>query len=43
MWADDKYWYPLLLAGKHFKGVFHFKDTHTLMNYELTETVAAKI
>lgn len=24
MWPDDKEWLPYLLAGKHFKGTFHF-------------------
>jgi 8-oxo-dGTP pyrophosphatase MutT (NUDIX family) len=40
MWADDKHWYPLFLAGKHFEGTFHFKDTHTLVKHELTEVAA---
>ncbi len=22
MWPDDEYWFPLLLAGKRFKGTF---------------------
>jgi len=30
MWADDKYWLPLLLAGKNFTGEFYFKDNDTL-------------
>ena len=41
MWADDKHWYPLFLAGKHFEGTFHFKDTHTLVRHELTEVADA--
>ena len=24
MWSDDKYWLPILLAGKKFKGNFLF-------------------
>lgn len=24
MWPDDEYWLPLLLAGKRFRGSFHF-------------------
>ncbi|MEX0930742.1 MAG: 8-oxo-dGTP diphosphatase, partial [Candidatus Paceibacterota bacterium] len=24
MWADDQYWFPLLLDDKNFKGKFHF-------------------
>lgn len=26
MWADDRIWLPLLLAGHAFKGRFYFKD-----------------
>lgn len=37
MWADDPLWYPLLLAGKLFVGVFHFRDTHTLIRHDLQE------
>lgn len=37
MWADDKLWLPLLLAGKKFKGTFRFKDNDTMLDYELSE------
>ncbi len=37
MWADDVHWYPLFLAGKKFEGKFCFKDTHTLVKFELDE------
>jgi hypothetical protein len=37
MWADDIHWYPLFFAGKLFRGIFHFKDTHTLGEYGLKE------
>lgn len=37
MWADDMFWYPLFLAGKLFRGTFHFKDTHTLVEHTLEE------
>lgn len=37
MWADDKHWYPLFLAGKRFEGEFHFKNTHTLVDYQIRE------
>jgi 8-oxo-dGTP diphosphatase/2-hydroxy-dATP diphosphatase len=37
MWADDKYWLPLLLAGKDFEGVFHFLDNDNLLHHELRE------
>jgi 8-oxo-dGTP diphosphatase len=26
MWAGDRYWLPLLLRGKHFKGYFEFDE-----------------
>lgn len=35
MWADDKHWLPLLLAGKRFEGKFWFKDEETLKNFEI--------
>lgn len=37
MWADDKLWMPLLLAGKKFKGTFRFKDYKTILSYDLVE------
>ncbi len=37
MWADDKFWMPLLLAGKKFKGTFRFKDYKTILSYDLAE------
>jgi 8-oxo-dGTP pyrophosphatase MutT (NUDIX family) len=40
MWADDIHWYPLFLAGKKFRGTFHFKDTHTLTQTQLQEVEA---
>jgi hypothetical protein len=35
MWADDRYWLPLLLAGKRFAGSFHFADHDTIEHYSL--------
>ena len=29
MWADDKYWLPLILAGKKIEGEFHFNSDGT--------------
>ena len=26
MWADDKYWLPLVLVGKKIEGEFHFNE-----------------
>lgn len=38
MWPDDKFWLPILLEGKNFKGKFYLKDPNTITKYELTET-----
>lgn len=37
MWADDKYWLPLFLAGKSFIGKFVFADTEKLLEHEVHE------
>ena len=39
MWPDDIYWFPLLLAGKKFKGKFLFdnSDNANILNHELIE------
>ncbi len=37
MWPDDKYWLPLLLAGKKFKGKFVFGQSDVILSQELTE------
>lgn len=29
MWSDDKFWFPLFLAGKKFKGTFLFDQPST--------------
>ncbi len=34
MWADDRYWLPLLLAGKRFSGRFVF-DGDEMLDYEI--------
>lgn len=31
MWLDDRYWLPLLLAGKRFQGFFHFNQAGTVI------------
>ena len=31
MWLDDRYWLPLLLAGKRFQGFFHFNQEGTVI------------
>lgn len=37
MWGDDRYWLPLLLEGKKFKGRFVFDDNDTILEYNLKE------
>ncbi len=37
MWPDDKYWLPILLAGKNFRGKFYFKDLNTILDYKIEE------
>jgi 8-oxo-dGTP diphosphatase/2-hydroxy-dATP diphosphatase len=37
MWPDDKYWLPLFLAGKKFKGKFLFGPEDSLIKQTLTE------
>lgn len=35
MWADDRYWLPLLLKGKQFKGHFLFDQNDHILSHEL--------
>lgn len=37
MWPDDKYWMPLFLAGKKFKGKILFQDQDTILESRLDE------
>ncbi len=37
MWPDDKYWMPLLLSGKKFKGKYFFGEADIILKQELTE------
>ena len=37
MWPDDKYWLPLLLAGKKFKGKFLLDESDNVLSHELKE------
>lgn len=37
MWPDDKYWLPLFLDGKKFKGNFLFGDLDIILTKELRE------
>lgn len=35
MWPDDKYWFPLFLAGKKFKGKFVFEGQDKILEHKL--------
>jgi hypothetical protein len=38
MWADDRYWMPLFLEGKKFKGKYLFGvDANTVVEKEVVE------
>jgi len=37
MWADDKYWLPLIISRQKFKGNFLFDVFDKIVNYELNE------
>lgn len=37
MWPDDKYWIPLFLGNKKFKGKFLFQDINEIINFSLKE------
>jgi 8-oxo-dGTP diphosphatase / 2-hydroxy-dATP diphosphatase len=37
MWPDDKYWLPMFLNGKSFKGKFLFNNSNEIINYSLLE------
>ncbi|OHA68459.1 MAG: hypothetical protein A3J68_01525 [Candidatus Wildermuthbacteria bacterium RIFCSPHIGHO2_02_FULL_48_16] len=37
MWPDDKYWFPLFLEGKKFKGRFLFGDSDAILEQGLAE------
>ena len=39
MWPSDKYWFPLFLEGKRFKGKFFHQDLDNILKYELHEVI----
>ena len=40
MWDGDKYWIPLILAGKKLRGVFHFNDARKVESKDLREVIS---
>jgi len=42
MWADDKYWLPMLLVGKKFEGNFIFDENFNIVRYNLKEVSSLK-
>lgn len=36
-WPDDRFWFPLFLEGKRFKGTFLFQGVNTLLSHEIKE------
>ena len=38
MFADDKYWLPLVLNGKKIKAYFEFDEEWNLLSKEIIET-----
>jgi len=40
MWQDDRYWLPLLVEGKKFRGSFQFSgDSKELLSYDVEEAI----
>ncbi len=39
MWADDRYWLPLLFAGKKFNGNFDYTDYNIMLSHEVEEII----
>lgn len=39
MWPDDRFWLPIMLSGKNFKGKVCFQDLNTILDYEIKEVV----
>lgn len=37
MWSDDKYWLPIFLDKKKFKGKFFFNKSNKIIGYSLSE------
>ena len=39
MWTDDRYWLPLLFAGKKFNGNFDYTDYNIMLSHEVEEII----
>ncbi|KKU63100.1 MAG: NUDIX hydrolase [Candidatus Amesbacteria bacterium GW2011_GWC1_47_15] len=39
MWADDRIWLPMVLAGKKVEGEFLFGDDNNILEYNLREVM----
>lgn len=37
MWPDDRYWFPLFLTGKKFRGKFLFENLDKILDSKLSE------
>jgi 8-oxo-dGTP diphosphatase/2-hydroxy-dATP diphosphatase len=37
MWPDDRFWLPLMLAGKKFSGKFVFGENNEILSYVIKE------
>jgi 8-oxo-dGTP diphosphatase/2-hydroxy-dATP diphosphatase len=37
MWQDERYWFPLFLKGRKFRGKFIFDESDNIIDYELRE------
>lgn len=37
MWQDDRYWFPLFLKDRKFKGKFLFDESDNILEYNLHE------
>jgi 8-oxo-dGTP pyrophosphatase MutT (NUDIX family) len=37
MWPDDKFWLPMIIEGKKFKGKFIFGKNNEIIKYEILE------
>ncbi len=37
MWPDDKYWMPMFLRGRKFRGKIYFNNQDVILSYDLRE------